>query len=160
MAQAMFYHLTRSTPEATARILLERALGQGWRVMLRGRDPDRLARLDDWLWTESGERFLPHGLEGGVRDAEQPVLIGRGGAVNGARAVLLVDGALASDEELCGMERVWLVFDGGDGAALEAARAEWRRCAGLGVAAQYWSEESGRWQMKTERKPGGEGQGA
>ncbi|QYK43540.1 MAG: DNA polymerase III subunit chi [Paracoccaceae bacterium] len=147
----MFYHLTRSTAEATARSLLARAVGQGWPVMLRGTDAARLARLDDWLWTESDEGFLPHGLEGGPHDARQPVLIGRGAAANGARAFLLVDGATVSEAEARGAERLWLLFDGQDPAAVEAARGEWRRLTDLGLAAQYWSEESGRWAMKIEK---------
>lgn len=152
---AMFYHLTRSTAEATARTILQRALGQGWRVMLRGSDRARLARIDDWLWTEGDESFLPHGMEGGPHDADQPVLIGTGPAANAARGVILIDGAAVADAEARALERVWILFDGEDPAALAAAREDWRRLTGLGLPAQYWSEESGRWQMKTERKPGG-----
>ena len=51
------------------------------------------------------------------------------------------------------MERVWLLFEGADAAAVESARAEWRRLTGAGIPAQYWSDEAGRWQMKTEKKP-------
>jgi DNA polymerase-3 subunit chi len=47
------------------------------------------------------------------------------------------------------------LFDGNQEAAVQGARSLWTRLAGLGMAAQYWSEESGRWQMKTERKTGG-----
>jgi DNA polymerase III subunit chi len=149
---AMFYHLTRSTAEATARTILVRALGQGWRVMVRGTNPTRLSRLDDWLWTDPDDGFLPHGIEGGPQDAHQPVLIGQGPAVNGARGVVLLDGARVDEAEARALERVWLLFDGEDPAALAAARDEWRRLAALDLPAQYWSEETGRWQMKTERK--------
>ena len=38
MGHALFYHLTRSTPEDTVVQLLTRALGAGWRIELRGRD--------------------------------------------------------------------------------------------------------------------------
>jgi DNA polymerase-3 subunit chi len=152
MGAVLFYHLTRGTVEATVGGLLPRALAQGWRVMLRGTDAGRLDRLDAWLWAEPPEGFLPHGRAGGPHDADQPVLIGTGAAVNGARALLLVDGAVASVEEAAAMERVWLVFEGADTAAVEAARAEWRRLTAAGLAAQYWSDEGGRWQMKAGRK--------
>lgn len=149
---AMFYHLTRSTAEATARTILARAVGQGWRVMVRGTDVARLSRLDDLLWTDPDDGFLPHGMEGGPQDAHQPVLIGRGAAVNGARGIILVDGAQVAEAEARALERIWLLFDGEDPSALATARDEWRRLTALGLPAQYWSEESGRWQMKTERK--------
>ncbi len=150
----LFYHLTQGTVEDTVATLLRRALGQGWRVMLRGTDAARLDRLDARLWTDPPEGFLPHGVAGGAQDADQPVLIGTGAAVNGARALMLVDGALASVDEAGAMERVWLLFEGADLAAVEAARGEWRRLTGAGIAAQYWSDEGGRWVMKTEKRPG------
>ena len=147
----MFYHLTRSSPEDTLAMLLQRALAQGWRVMIRGTDRAALERLDARLWTEPAEGFLPHGLEGGPQDADQPVLIGQGPVTNGARGLFLIDGAATAAEEARGLERVWLLFDGGDGAALTAARAAWKRLTEAGVAAQYWSEESGRWEKKAEK---------
>ena len=46
MGTAMFYHLTRSTAEDTVTSLLGRAVGMGWRIMIRGTDSARLDRLD------------------------------------------------------------------------------------------------------------------
>lgn len=152
MGTAIFYHLTRSTPGDTLATILPRALAQGWAVMVRGTDRRVLERLDLRLWQEPEDSFLPHGLEGGPQDAAQPVLLGQGPAVNGARGVALIDGATPLPGEEA-MERLWLLFDGADEAAVAAARGLWTRLTGAGMAAQYWSEESGRWQMKTERKP-------
>ncbi|MFM7655476.1 MAG: DNA polymerase III subunit chi [Paracoccaceae bacterium] len=152
MGTAMFYHLTRSGPEEVLALILPRALAAGWRVMLRSPDAARRDRLDARLWLEPEEGFLPHGVEGGPFDAEQPVLIGQGAAVNVSQGVVLLDGAepLAGEDA---MERLWVLFDGNDETALQAARGMWTRLTGLGMAAQYWSEETGRWVMKTERKP-------
>jgi DNA polymerase-3 subunit chi len=151
MGIVMFYHLTRSGAEQTLRLLLDRARGQGWRVMLRSADPAALIRLDTRLWQHPEDAFIPHGLEGGPHDADQPVLLGQGPAVNGARGLMLLDGAEASLEEARDMERVWVVFDGEDPSQLARARAFWKQVTGAGIAAQYWSEEGGRWQMKAEK---------
>lgn len=133
--------------------LLPRALAAGWRVMLRSPDAARLDRIDGKLWCEPEDGFLPHGREGGPEDADQPVLLGIGAAVNGARAVALFDGAepLPGEEA---MERIWVLFDGADAAAVVAARGLWTRLTGIGMAAQYWSEETGRWVMKAEKPAG------
>ena len=40
MGAAYFYHLTRRPLEAALPQLLERALAQGWRVAVRGTDPE------------------------------------------------------------------------------------------------------------------------
>ncbi|OYU16845.1 MAG: DNA polymerase III subunit chi [Rhodobacteraceae bacterium PARR1] len=150
MGVAMFYHLTRSSPAETLAALLPRAVSQGWRVMIRSPDRAALARLDTALWTDPPDSFLPHGMEGGPHDADQPVLLGQGAAVNGAKGLFLLDGAEVSVAEVQPMERVWLLFDGGDGAAVQAARVKWKTLTAAGIAAQYWSEESGRWQKKAD----------
>lgn len=150
MGKAMFYHLTRSSAEETLMTLLPRALGQGWRVMIRHPDPIARAALDQKLWLVPEGGFLPHGLEGGPHDADQPVLISAGPMVNGGKGLCLMGGAapLPGEEAL---ERIWLLFDGADEAAVAEARRHWTGLTGLGMAAQYWSEEDGRWQMKFEK---------
>jgi DNA polymerase-3 subunit chi len=144
----MFYHLTASPAEDTAGLLLTRALAAGWRVILRGTDRARLQGLDARLWLGADDAFLPHGLEGGPQDADQPVLLGLGPIANSAQALMLVDGAQVDVAEAEGLERVWILFDGNDEAAVAAARVQWKTLTGAGLAAQYWSEASGRWEKK------------
>jgi len=143
---ALFYHLTRSTQEDLIRTLLTRGLAQGWRIMVRGTDEAALARLDTRLWTEPADSFLPHGRLG-----NHPVLIGMGNATNDPQAVILLDGADMLPTEGAALARIWVIFDGADEAAVAKARAQWSAWTAAGLAAQYWSEESGKWQMKTER---------
>lgn len=151
MGKVMFYHLTRSVPADALAALLPRAIAQGWRVMLRGSDPDALDRLDAALWVQGGdESFLPHGQVGGPHDSDQPVLLGLGPAVNGARVLALIDGAEAGDAEIAGMERVWVLFDGNDPQRLQAAREQWKSMTAAGHMAEYWSEDGGRWEKKAE----------
>ena len=151
MGTVMFFHLVQSAPADTLAVNVPRALGQGWRVMVRGTDRAALERLDGQLWLKGGDDgFLPHGMEGGAHDADQPVLLGLGAPVNGARVLALVDGAGATDAEIAAMERVWVLFDGNDPDRLQAARGQWKAMTSAGHAAQYWSEESGRWEKKAE----------
>jgi DNA polymerase III subunit chi len=151
MGVVMFFQLLRSAPADTLAVNLPRALKQGWQVMIRGTDPAALDRLDGQLWLTGGEdSFLPHGLAGGPQDAVQPVLLGTGAPVNGAKVLALVDGAEATDAEITAMERVWVLFDGNDETRLQAARAQWKAMTSAGHAAQYWSEESGRWEKKAD----------
>ncbi len=148
---ALFYHLTRSTEAELLGQILPRALGQGWRVFIRGTDPAALARLDDRLWADPPDGFLPHGLAGGARDARQPVLIGTGTPANGAVAMVLLDGATATADEARPLARLWVVFDGQDEAAIAGARALWKDLAAGGLALEYWSEAGGRWERTAAR---------
>ena len=152
MGTAMFYHLTRSTAEATVTSLLGRAVGMGWRIMIRGKDQARLDRLDAQLWINPESSFVPHGRAGGPDDAAQPVLLGDGPITNSATAMMLLDNAEVTLDEAQSLTRVWLIFDGEDQAALTAARVQWKTLTDAGIAAQYWSEETGKWQMKAEKQ--------
>ncbi|MCU9846480.1 DNA polymerase III subunit chi [Defluviimonas sp. WL0024] len=151
MGNALFYHLTRSPLEATLPMLLAKSLQAGWHVVVRGRGAERLDWLDQKLWLGGEESFLPHGIAGGPHDALQPVLLTLGAeAPNGAQCLMAVDGAEIAPEECRALERVCVIFDGNDPAAVERARGQWKALTGAGVPAQYWSEESGRWQKKAE----------
>lgn len=151
MGTALFYHLTRSPVEATLPMLLARSLEAGWHVVVRGVDRERLDWLDQRLWAGPEEGFLPHGLAGGPHDALQPVLLTTGREMpNGARCLMSIDGAEVDPAECAGLDRLCVLFDGNEPAAVAAARDQWRRLTGAGVPAQYWSEDSGRWQKKAE----------
>ncbi|MFL4471305.1 DNA polymerase III subunit chi [Tateyamaria armeniaca] len=150
MGVAYFYHLTRRPLEETLAMLLGKALGAGWRVAVRGTDGARLAWLDERLWLGAEDGFLPHGLAGGDQDADQPVLLTTGAADNGAVCVMSVDGAVVSAEEVAELKRVCVLFDGNDADALTVARGQWKALKEAGASAQYWSEESGKWEMKAQ----------
>ncbi|MDV7269831.1 DNA polymerase III subunit chi [Thioclava sp. A2] len=150
MGAANFYHVTQSPLESVVENLLGRALGQGWRVEVRGREVGRMDWFDQKLWLGRDDGFLPHGIAGGPHDALQPVLLTTAPAEGRFDALMAIDGAEVAPAEIEARERVWILFDGNDPMALDVARGQWRALTGAGVAAQYWSEESGRWQMKVE----------
>jgi len=151
MGAAYFYHLTQRPLEATLPLLLEKSLAAGWRVAVRGTDPGRIDWLDQRLWMGPEDGFLPHGQAGGKHDALQPVLLTAQEALpNDPACLMAVDGAQVAPEEVNRLERVCILFDGHDGMALDAARGQWRALTGAGCKAQYWSEESGRWEKKAE----------
>lgn len=151
MGDAYFYHLTRSPLEEALRLIVERALARGWRVVVRGSTPARMDWLDEKLWLAPEDGFLPHGTAGGQWDSMQPVLLTTGtGIANGAVCLITIDGAALGADEVAGLERACILFDGGDDAALARAREQWRDLTGAGIVAQYWSEEGGAWQKKAQ----------
>ncbi|WP_050602242.1 DNA polymerase III subunit chi [Ruegeria sp. 6PALISEP08] len=151
MGAVYFYHLTRQPLEHTLPVLLDKARQARWKIAVRGTDPARLDWLDERLWLGSEDGFLPHGRDGGPHDADQPILLTTGSdAANGATCVMIVDGALVEAEEVATLERVCILFDGNDDMAVQHARGQWKALTAAGCAAQYWSEESGRWEKKAE----------
>jgi len=148
-----FYHLTRNPLEVTLVSLIGKARQQEWRVLVRGGNAQRLDWLDNKLWLASGEdSFLAHGQAGGPHDADQPVLLTTGADIaNGAACIMCFDGADVSPEEVANCERACILFDGHDQDAVQQARGQWKSLTDAGCAAQYWSEESGRWEKKAEK---------
>lgn len=150
MTAALFYHLTDSSVDQTARMLLTKCLEQGWRVTVRGTDAERLKWLDEKLWLGPDEGFLPHGLAGGDHDHAQPVLLTTGDANNDPHCLMSVDGADIAEIEGAGKERIFVLFDGHDGDAVARARVQWKTLTGGGFPAQYWAQEGGRWSKKAQ----------
>ncbi len=151
MGAVYFYHLTRQPLEYTLPVLLDRARQAGWKIAVRGTDPARMDWLDERLWQGPEDGFLPHGREGGPHDARQPILLTTEmQAANGPSCVMAVDGAPVEPDEVNALERVCILFDGNDPQAVQHARGQWKALTGAGCAAKYWSEESGRWEMKAE----------
>ncbi len=70
--------------------------------------------------------------------------------VNGAQALLLMGPQEVQPQEAQALERVWLAFEGRDERQLQAARIQWKAVTAAGLAAQYWNDESGRWEEKAE----------
>lgn len=148
MGKALFYHLTRSPAEALLPVLLTKALSAGWRVELRAPDAARLDMLDQQLW--QGDGFLPHGLAGGPHDARQPVLLTLPDqpAANAPACLMAVDGVPVTVDQAQALDRTCILFDGGDPEAVARARDQWRQLTAAAIEAEYWSEESGRWERK------------
>ncbi len=153
MAEVLFYHLTQTPLERTLPALLEKSLQRGWRVLVKGGNAERLAFLDETLWTYRDDSFLPHGM--GAKDGElQPVYLTVGDEEpNQANILFLVDGAAYPFDKMNSFERVCVLFDGNDADAVSAAREDWKATTAAKLPAKYWAQEDGRWAQKAENTP-------
>lgn len=153
MGKALFYHLTRDPVEITLTKLAGLAMGQGWNVLVRAQARERIDWLDQKLWVMGGDdSFLPHGMAGGTQDSDQPILLTTNVEnANGAVYLMSLDGAEISAAEILTAERGVILFDGHDPDAVAHARTQWKTLTDAGCSAEYWSEESGRWEKKAEK---------
>ncbi|MBR0671930.1 DNA polymerase III subunit chi [Neoroseomonas soli] len=148
MAEIGFYHLTRTPLEQALPRLLGRMLQSGGRAYVLCGETERAKALDAALWTAPEPDWLPHGQAGGENDALQPILLGTADIApgNGARFLFLVDGA--DSARLAEYDRVLDLFDGGDEAAVAAARRRWVAAKAAGHALAYWQQGPGGWEKK------------
>lgn len=147
-ADIRFYHLTATPLERALPLLLEKALGAGFRVVVKAADMRAVDALNTQLWTYNPNSFLPHGSMVDGHAALQPVyLTDREENPNGATLLAVTDGSTPADP--AAYTRVLDLFDAGDESAVQAARARWKAYKDAGHALQYWQQtESGGWAQK------------
>ena len=114
----------------------------GW---ARTRAAERVAALDDALWTYDDRSFLPHGSARDGFAEEQPVwLTLQAENPNGAQVLVLTDGATA---EVGGWPMVLEVFDGNSDDTVAAARERWKAHKAAGHELTYWKQDDqGKWE--------------
>jgi len=145
--EVRFHHLERLRVDQALPELLERALKEGRRVLLRASSDEMVAALNERLWTYDDASFLPHGAAGDGDPMTQPIfLTDKAENPNAATMLVRLSGAEASPADDA-FELVVLMFDGRDEAALAHARGEWRRLKEEGAALSYWREsDEGGWE--------------
>ena len=147
MADIGFYHLRTTPLERALPRLLERALADGHRILVRTGSAERVQYLDALLWTYSEASFLPHG---GARDANaprQPILLtDRDENPNAATMLVLLDGVsvTALDE----FQRCCDMFDGNDEMQVTAARERWNAAKAAGHRLTYWQQSEQGWEKR------------
>ncbi|WP_284176819.1 DNA polymerase III subunit chi [Rhabdaerophilum sp. SD176] len=147
MAEILFYHLQGQRLEAALPLLLEKALEKGWNAVIRSGSAERLAVLDETLWSYREDSFLPHGREEEGDAEHQPILLTTGDCLaNNPEVLFLVDRAPLPAQYP--FERVVLMFDGDDPEAVDLARSAWKTVKALGHPATYWQQDNGRWVKK------------
>ena len=148
MNEVRFHLLERRRVDEALPGLLEGALEEGRRVLVRASSEEMVAALNERLWTYDEASFLPHGSAGDGDPMTQPIfLTSELENPNAATMLIKLSGAEASEAD-GGFDLVVLMFDGRDEAALAHARGEWRRLKDEGRSISYWREsDEGGWEQ-------------
>ncbi len=147
MTEVRFHHLERRRVDQALPSLLEAALEEGRRVVVRASSDEMVAALNERLWTYDDASFLPHGAAGDGDPMTQPIFLTSGlGNPNAATMLVRLSDAETSEADDA-FDLVVLMFDGRDEAALGRARSEWRRLKDEGRTISYWREsDEGAWE--------------
>ncbi len=110
-------------------------------------DPALLKFLDAALWRSTDPEWLPHGTPADGDADLQPIWLAPDDAApNGARFLFLVVGA--ASQRLAAFVRAFDLFDGGDAAAVAAARLRWLAAKAEGHVLTYWQQGERGWQRR------------
>ena len=146
MTEIRFYHLQTTPLDRALPQLLEKILARGDRAVVMASSPERVAALDDALWTYNDRSFLPHGTARDGFAEEQPVwLTTEAENPNNAKVLVLVDGAVADVN--AGWSMVLEIFDGNSDEAVATARERWKLHKTAGHDLTYWKQDDqGKWE--------------
>jgi DNA polymerase-3 subunit chi len=126
---------------------LETALAEGRRAVVQAASVEARDALNERLWTYREDSFLPHGGPGDGPAETQPIFVTETDAApNDAALRVLLNPADALRFVAAATERVVVLFDARDEAAMAAARAAWKALKDAGAAPSYWREgDEGEW---------------
>jgi len=148
VTEVRFYHLERRRIDQALPGLLERALEEGRRVLVRASSDEMVAALNERLWTYDDASFLPHGAAGDGDPMTQPIFLTSEPDNPNAATMLVRLSGVEADEADEAFDLAVLMFDGRDEAALAHARGEWRRLKDEGRSISYWREsDEGGWEQ-------------
>ncbi len=150
MTTIQFYHLRSTSRERAVPKLMEKALSTGGRVVMIAGSDATLRSMSDALWTNDPNSFLPHGGAREANAAQHPIVLTLADEnPNSADILCVLDGV--SPESLPQYGKVLDVFDGGDEAAVSAARQRWTRYKEAGHKLQYVQQQpGGGWKVEAE----------
>ena len=148
MTEIAFYHLERSTLEAALAKLLEKALANGLRAVVKAGSEERVEALNAALWSYEQGSFLAHGSARDGNGPDQPVWLTAGDDNPGGATVLfLADGS--ESVEIGNFSRGLELFDGRDDDALQTARSHWKAYKEAGHDLTYWQQnDKGSWEKQ------------
>jgi DNA polymerase III subunit chi len=145
-----FYHLLSSPLEVALPKLASMAYQRGMRVCIVAQ-PAVQVLLDDVLWTYDKNSFLPHGTEDANAANHPIVLTSAPTRINAANLLMITHGLHVTPEVSALFERVFDIFNGHDGGAVEAARQRWAAYLREGYALKYIKQRpDGGWDTLKE----------
>ena len=149
MTEIRFYHLLKKSAESVVFDLAERALTRDHRILIRVKDETEAQRLNEFLWTNKPESFLPHGTAVDCHADRQPVFItATNDNPNNADVVMLMPGAETGGVD--GFKLCCDILDGRDEEQIIAGRARYKDWRASGHELSYWQQsDAGKWEQKS-----------
>lgn len=150
-----FYHLEASTLEDVLPGLLEKVRERGWTALVKlgnagpeNKNGEKLAELDQYLWTFKDASFLPHGRDDEPLSDAQPILLTSTAETAGGKdCVLLIDGAEVPD--MAGVTRAIVMINGRNSNDVTRERGRWKKLSDAGVSLAYFQQDArGSWVKK------------
>ena len=148
--EIQFYHLLTTPLEVALPQLLPKVLAGGFKAVLKCRDDAQVKLLDEAIWTQDANSFIPHGTASELLADQQPLLLSLAfERMNDAKLLMVLDGSTVPEEAQQGYERMVDMFDGSSEPSLTAARERWKVYKAAEHTLTYYKQQSnGGWKKE------------
>jgi DNA polymerase-3 subunit chi len=148
--EIQFYHLLSTPLEVALPKLLPKVLAGGFTTLIKCRDAAQMKQLDEKIWVQDAESFLPHGLASEAHSEDQPILLSLDlQPLNQATLLIILDGTLVSAEQQSSFTRILDMFDGTHEPTTLAARERWKTYKSQGHTLSYIKQQpDGGWKKE------------
>ena len=144
-----FYHLSKTNTYLALCKLLEKAVDQGNKVLVRTHSEVVTEEIDEVLWSYDPTSFLPHGKVVDHNNRVCPINIGSGNMnPNNASYLFIVSTTNFSIEEILQFRITFVLFNDHDKEFISNARKLWVETGGFDIKRKYWIEDKNGWTLK------------
>ena len=149
MSEVRFYHLERQNLDQVLPLLLQKALQNGHRIIVKTPNDQEAERLNNHLWTYDPNSFIPHGTARDDNHTDQPVWI-TANDDNPANADVLILTHGVESENLKDFTLICDMIDGRNEQAVTNARTRWKTYKDAEHDVTYWQQTpQGGWDKKS-----------
>ena len=150
MAIVNFYHLNTINIYLALAKLLDKALSQEQKILVRT-DSARVAEeIDEFLWSYDLPSFIPHSKVGDKNFKMSPIYItDEENNPNNAEILFIISTPKFSLKEILTLKRTFILFSNSDLEILNLIERFWLELENPEVKRSYWVQEKKGWELKT-----------
>lgn len=151
MNSVNFYHLKKTNTYLALCKLLNKAIDQQNKILVRTDSKETSEEVDEYLWSYDPTSFVPHSKLGDHDNTHSPIFITHEmDNLNNACYLFILNTPNFSVSEIPHFQRTFILFSDADKDFMDTARKLWADTAAFDLERKYWVEEKKSWVLKMD----------
>ena len=152
LEKAFFYNMSHRDVVADIAWLAENIFKKNNRIVIFCTDQETTEVVDDFLWANKDDSFIPHSKKKDGKDTFDPILVTAD--LDGSydhNVLLALNGGLIKEKDWQRFAKIYYFFDDQDIKEKENARSMWKSFSSLNIDCKYWINEKNKWVLANSR---------
>tara|TARA_B100001057_G_scaffold487335_1_gene569900 strand:+ start:598 stop:1071 length:474 start_codon:yes stop_codon:yes gene_type:complete len=152
LEKVFFYNSSQRDIVADIAWLTENLFMKNNSIVIFCTDQETVEVVDDFLWANREDSFIPHSAKKNGEKSIYPILITTSIDEGYEHDVLLaLNGVLIEEKNWQRFSKIYYFFDNEDNNEKETARSMWKSFSSLNVECKYWINEGNKWVLANSR---------